>query len=86
MLLPEEVDAFLGGGRGGGKSYALALLALRHAEQYGAAARVLYIRRTYKGVADFELITRDLFGAVYGRGGAGRLCRRYVGITSMARV
>ena len=66
LLLPEEVDAFLGGGRGGGKSHALALLALRHAEQYGPAARVLYIRRTYKGLADFELITRDLFGTVYG--------------------
>lgn len=66
LLLPEEVDAFLGGGRGGGKSYALALLALRHAEQYGPAARILYIRRTYKGLADFELITRDLFSEIYG--------------------
>jgi len=66
LLLPEEVDAFLGGGRGGGKSFVLALLALRHVEQYGAAARILYIRRTYKGLADFELIARDLFGAVYG--------------------
>ena len=66
MLLPEEVDVFLGGGRGGGKSYALALLALRHAEQYGPAARILYIRRTYKGLADFELIARDLFGTIYG--------------------
>jgi hypothetical protein len=66
MLLPEEIDAFLGGGRGGGKSYALALLALRHAEQYGQAARVLYLRRTFKGVADFELITRDLFATIYG--------------------
>lgn len=66
LLLPEEVDAFLGGGRGGGKSYALALLALRHAEQYGPAARILYLRKTYKGLADFELITRELFGAIYG--------------------
>src|SRR5665213_1271320 len=68
LLLPEEVDAFLGGGRGGGKSYALALLALRHVEQYGARARILYIRRTYKGLADFELVTRELFGKVYGQG------------------
>ena len=66
MLLPEEVDAFLGGGRGGGKSYALALLALRHVEQYGAKARILYVRQTYKGLADFELLTRELFGEVYG--------------------
>ncbi|CAG9932209.1 phage terminase large subunit [Candidatus Nitrotoga arctica] len=66
LLLPEEVDCFLGGGRGGGKSYALALLALRHVEQYGDRARILYIRRTYKGLADFELLTRELFGLIYG--------------------
>lgn len=32
LAVPEEVDLFLGGGRGGGKSYALALLAMRHIE------------------------------------------------------
>ncbi len=42
------------------------MLALRHAEQYGDRARVLYIRKTYKGLADFELVTRELFGLVYG--------------------
>lgn len=66
LAVPEELDMFLGGGRGGGKSYALALLCLRHVEQYGKHARILYIRRTYKGLADFELVTRDLFGKVYG--------------------
>lgn len=64
---PESVDVFLGGGRGGGKSFTLALLALRHAEQYKEKARILYIRRTYKGLADFELQTRELFGKVYGQ-------------------
>jgi len=66
LALPEEIDIFLGGGRGGGKSYALALLALRQIEQYGSKARILYIRQTYKGVADFELLTRELFAKVYG--------------------
>lgn len=66
LSLPEELDAFAGGGRGGGKSYGLALLALRHAEQYGDRARVLYLRKTYKGLADFELVTRELFGLAYG--------------------
>lgn len=56
----------MGGGRGGGKSWALALLALRHAEQYRERARVLYLRQSYKGMADFELILRELFGMVYG--------------------
>lgn len=66
MAVPEELDLFLGGGRGGGKSYALALLCLRHAEQYSDSARMLYLRRSYKGVADFELVCRELFGKVYG--------------------
>ncbi len=66
LLVPEEFDLFLGGGRGGAKSYTDALLALRHAEQYTDRARVLYLRKTYKGLADFELVTRDVFGMVYG--------------------
>ncbi|MGQ0531031.1 MAG: phage terminase large subunit [Panacagrimonas sp.] len=66
LSVPEEVDGFLGGGRGGGKSYALALLALRHCEQHGERARVLYLRKTYAGLRDFELVTRELFGMVYG--------------------
>lgn len=66
LSLPEEVDVFCGGGRGGGKSYGLALLALRHCEQYPGRARVLYLRQSYKGIADFELVTRELFGLVYG--------------------
>ena len=37
--VPEEIDAFAGGGRGGAKSFALALLALRHDEQSGEQAR-----------------------------------------------
>lgn len=66
LELPEEVDVFCGGGRGGGKSYGLALLALRHCEQYGEKARVLYLRKTYAGLRDFELVTRELFGMIYG--------------------
>jgi hypothetical protein len=66
LAIPETFDVFLGGGRGGGKSYGLALLALRHAEQYGSRARMLYLRKSYKGLADFELVCRELFGMVYG--------------------
>lgn len=66
MTIPEECDVFLGGGRGGGKSFCLVLLALRHIEQYGAKARILYVRQTYRGLADFELLTREVFATVYG--------------------
>jgi hypothetical protein len=65
LLVPEAYDLFLGGGRGGGKSVTLALLALRHVEQYGGRARVLYVRRSYPGIADFELLTRSLFEQAY---------------------
>ena len=66
LCIPETVDVFLGGGRGGAKSYCFVLAALRHAEQYKEKARILYVRQTYKGVADFENLTRDVFGMVYG--------------------
>jgi hypothetical protein len=66
LLVPEQYDLFLGGGRGGAKSWTLALLAWRHCEQYGQLARVLYLRQSYKGLADFELVCRELFTSVYG--------------------
>jgi hypothetical protein len=65
LALPEDYDLFLGGGRGGAKSYGLALIGLRHIAQYVERARILYLRQTYKGLADFELICRDLFALVY---------------------
>src|SRR5690349_14303336 len=66
LAIPETFDVFLGGGRGGAKSFALALIALRHAEQYREGARALYIRQSYKGLADFESTCRELFGLVSG--------------------
>jgi hypothetical protein len=65
--VPEQFSIFMGGGRGGSKSACKTFLALRHAAQYGERARMLYIRQTYKGLADFEQLTRDLFGRVYGK-------------------
>lgn len=66
LSVPEEYDLALLGGRGGAKSYCMALLALRHVEQYGVKARVLYVRRTHAGTADFEAMCRELFGMIYG--------------------
>lgn len=67
LAIPETFDVFLGGGRGGSKSFAMAILALRHCEQYKRKARVLYVRQTYKGLSDFENLTRELFGTIYGK-------------------
>ena len=66
MSVPEENDIALLGGRGGGKSFTLALLAWRHIEQYGGRAKVLYVRRSHSGTADFEHQCRELFALVYG--------------------
>src|SRR5829696_9923965 len=66
LITPEDSDLFLGGGRGGGKSYAIAILMLRHAEQFGNAARMLFVRKSFPGIVDFEQTTRDVFGLVYG--------------------
>jgi hypothetical protein len=66
LTIPEDYDMFLGGGRGGGKSYCLALIILRHLEQYKERARILYCRQTYPGLRDFESITREIFGGIYG--------------------
>ena len=65
--VPEQFNLFLGGGRGGAKSHCICFLALRHAVQYGERARILYLRQTYKGLSDFEEITRDLFGRIFGK-------------------
>lgn len=64
--IPEAYDLFLGGGRGGAKSYTLAILALRHIEQYGSDSRILFIRKSYRGIRYFEAICREIFGRVYG--------------------
>ena len=66
MAVPEDIDLFLGGGRGGGKSFVMGLLCLRHAEQYQDRARMLFIRRSYAGLRDFELTAREVFGMAYG--------------------
>ena len=61
MVVPAEFDVFLGGGRGGGKSTAIALLIMRHLAEHGAGARALYLRQSYRGAADFSLLTQELF-------------------------
>ncbi len=67
LAAPEEHDLFLGGGRGGGKSYACLLLALRHIEQYGANARVLIVRRDFPSLRDLEGEAHNLFRTAYGK-------------------
>jgi hypothetical protein len=66
LLYPDDCDLMLGGGRGGGKSFTMALLYLRHAETHGALARMLFVRRNFSGMQDFEATCRIVFGMAYG--------------------
>ena len=60
LEVPEDVDLFLGGGRGGGKSHLLAFLAVRHLAVYPKRARVFCLQKTFASLHDFEWLTRDL--------------------------
>jgi hypothetical protein len=67
LALPETFDLALTGGRGGGKSYACLLLALRHVEQYKQNARVLVVRKDFPSLRDLEGEARNLFRTAYGK-------------------
>lgn len=66
LLAPEDYDAFIAGGRGGGKTTGCMLVGARYCEQYGAKARVLFVRQSYAGAEDFVTASRLFFGEAYG--------------------
>jgi hypothetical protein len=65
LAVPEHLNLAMLGGRGSGKTTALALLVLRHCVQYEDRARVLILRATYKSLAnlwdELEALFRDAF-------------------------
>ena len=68
LQIPESFNVAMLGGRGGGKSMGMAMLILRHCAKYGADARPLVIRETYKGLeAMAELLVSLLEQAFPGR-------------------
>jgi len=68
LAVPEDHFLFLGGGRGGGKSFGLQLLILRHCNQYRQRARVLVTRRRLKSLHQFADELRALLRGAYGAG------------------
>src|SRR5690554_327498 len=66
MQVPESIDLFLGGGRGGGKSFLLAALFLRHCEQHKDRARCLVVRKSFPGLQDLEAEFLAYYRAIYG--------------------
>lgn len=68
LSVPEEHFLLLGGGRGGGKSFAMQLLILRHCNQWRRDAKVLVTRRRLKSLQQFAEELRFLFRSAYGNG------------------
>jgi hypothetical protein len=64
--VPENFNLALTGSRGGGKSFLLGILAMRHIVKYGDRARVLFVRQSHAGCEDFVMILRSLFGRAWG--------------------
>lgn len=64
--IPDEFNLALTGSRGGGKSFLIAILIMRHIVKYGDRARVLFVRQSHAGCEDFVMICRQLFGKVWG--------------------
>lgn len=67
LAIPEQYDLALTGGRGGGKTFSVLLLILRHVETHGQNARVLVVRKNFPDLRDFEAEARFLFGSAYGQ-------------------
>lgn len=61
FVMSDVREVLVGGARGGGKSDAIAPLALRHVAEYGGAASVLILRETYPQLSDLMDRTRPLF-------------------------
>jgi len=66
MTVPESIDLFLGGGRGGGKSFLLAALFFRHCEQHSDQARCLVVRKSFPGLQDLEAEFLAYYRSIYG--------------------
>lgn len=66
LAVPEAWNLFMGGGRGGGKSFGALLAVLRHCEQYRNRARPLIVRETYKAASELAETLHQLLTVAYG--------------------
>jgi hypothetical protein len=68
LAIPAGWSILLAGGRGGGKTTAAEMLALRHCEQFGDRARALVVRETLKSLIEFEDLLQAVLSSIYLRG------------------
>lgn len=66
LALPEQINLFLGGGRGAGKNKASALEVARHCASAGNKARVLWVRRTLGALTDAIDMVRETLQEIFG--------------------
>lgn len=60
LSAPEDHHLFLGGGRGGGKTFGVILLIIDHVQRYGAVARVLITRKRQRSLGQLINELRSL--------------------------
>jgi len=65
---PRQANLFLGGGKSGGKSFALVLLAIQHCETFGNKANALVIRRTFQSLEELRYMAVQILTDMYGNG------------------
>jgi len=64
--VPPDVCIFFGGGKGGGKTRAAALIALRHAGEHGDRAKILWVREDHRGLLDAAGQLIEVLTAAFG--------------------
>lgn len=64
LKIPEYISLFLGGGRGGAKTYLVAIIALKHILKYKEKAKILYIRNYVKSLKQFQGIFSNLLDSI----------------------
>lgn len=67
--LPDKYNLAILGGKGGGKSFCVALLLAQHINAYRDRARILVTRRQLKSLAQFRVELMRLFLGAFGAGG-----------------
>jgi hypothetical protein len=72
LAVPSEYNLFLGGGRGGGKSFVAMLDVLRHCELHGSEARPLVVRMTFRALSEMEENFEAMCLQAYGARGYAR--------------
>src|ERR1700712_1353269 len=68
LSIPEDVNIFAGGGRGGGKTVGAIQIAMRHCQMHGELAHILVTREHLRALSEFQDEVGGIFSAVFPKG------------------